>query len=224
MADGKDERVCKFCYSHTNPLNMKDDLISPCNCKGSIGYVHGVCLKMWRYQSKNIKDIRKCEQCASYYRIENEIVPHRIIVSSLSVLVMMLVYYICTVMFKSLIDVFVLVLKDFLMTDLELLAELGPGSELENMFSREGIFYKCLRFAPNHHYYTFIALFIYQLMNKPNLFAIFNYVFTFWRLVQFNFSIDKVLFGFMSTYYIKKIYDAVYGRVDAALIFVLNYK
>lgn len=53
---------CKFCYG------TESGLISPCLCKGSIKYVHTVCLKQWRFK-KQLKEIRNCEQCYQEYKI-----------------------------------------------------------------------------------------------------------------------------------------------------------
>lgn len=220
----EDTRFCKICYSSTNPLNMKDDLISPCNCKGSIGFVHSVCLKMWRYRGKRIKDIRKCEQCFSLYRLDNEIIPHRAIISLISVAVLVIVYLISTVVFKSLVDAFIIIVRDFFFADVHTLVDFEVGRNLEYVFfqkqlAMEGHFSETGQFA-----YLFIMILFYQIFSKLSFFSIFNYMFTFWRLSQFNFVIDKILFGFMSTYYMKKAYDDVYNRIDSGLIFLLNYR
>ena len=54
-----DERVCKICYSYGRCL------ISPCNCKGSIGYIHKRCLLKWI----KISESKKCEICHSDYKV-----------------------------------------------------------------------------------------------------------------------------------------------------------
>ncbi|KAJ8946194.1 hypothetical protein NQ314_008946 [Rhamnusium bicolor] len=47
--------ACRIC--HTNTVN--ESLISPCNCKGSLAYVHLSCLERWLNQSSR----RHCELC-----------------------------------------------------------------------------------------------------------------------------------------------------------------
>merc|ERR1712176_212532 len=59
----EEEPVCKFCYQS----NAVGDLISPCNCKGSIKYVHKECLKQWQYK-KSLKYSTTCEQCFMNYK------------------------------------------------------------------------------------------------------------------------------------------------------------
>ncbi|AFM98498.1 hypothetical protein EHEL_061290 [Encephalitozoon hellem ATCC 50504] len=220
----EDSRFCKICYSLTNPINMKDDLISPCNCKGSIGLVHSACLKMWRYRGKRIKDIRKCEQCSSFYRLDNEIVPHRVVVSLVTVSILLLMYLVSTILFKSLVDAFVIIIRDFFFTDVHALVDIEMGRGLEYVFfqKQSPLEYKFVE--TNGFIYLFIMVLLYQVFSKISFFSIFNYMFTFWRLNQFDFALDKVLFGFMSMYYMKKAYNDIYARVDAGLIFFLNYK
>lgn len=223
-SEKEDNRFCKICYSLTNPLNMKDDLISPCNCKGSIEFVHGVCLKMWRYRGKRIKDIRKCEQCFSFYKLDNEMIPHRTIVSLLSVAVLLLLYLVSTVVFKSLVDAFIIIVRDFFFADVYSLVDFEVGRNLEYVFLKKQLDTNH-RFGESDNFaYLFIMILSYQVFSKLAFFSMFNYMFTFWRLNQFNFAIDKILFGFMSTYYMKKAYDDIYNRIDSGLIFILNYR
>lgn len=52
--------VCRIC--HTNTVN--EGLISPCNCKGTLAYVHLSCLERWLNESSR----NYCELCM--YRFE----------------------------------------------------------------------------------------------------------------------------------------------------------
>lgn len=51
--------ACRIC--HTNTIN--EGLISPCNCKGSLAYVHLSCLERWLNQSSR----SYCELCLYQY-------------------------------------------------------------------------------------------------------------------------------------------------------------
>eukprot|EP00347_Sterkiella_histriomuscorum_P020981 403335720 len=55
-------KECRICFS------PKDTLIQPCNCKGSMAYVHPHCLKRW-LQSKNTM---QCELC--YFYIQQKMI------------------------------------------------------------------------------------------------------------------------------------------------------
>jgi hypothetical protein len=41
-----EEKLCRFCLQ--NKQTVKNPLISPCNCKGSLEFVHLKCLNRWR--------------------------------------------------------------------------------------------------------------------------------------------------------------------------------
>lgn len=47
--------------------NSQSGLISPCQCSGSMKYVHRSCLNEWRYSCENEKSFYRCEQCLSEY-------------------------------------------------------------------------------------------------------------------------------------------------------------
>eukprot|EP00750_Incisomonas_marina_P003276 INCI13042.3.p1 GENE.INCI13042.3~~INCI13042.3.p1 ORF type:complete len:1029 (-),score=161.50 INCI13042.3:433-3519(-) len=73
--EDEDEHTCRFCF------NGGDDLITPCNCKGSTKYVHLECLKQWqrsvlltqsthpKYQTK-IDEI--CNVCDTRFRVKGK--------------------------------------------------------------------------------------------------------------------------------------------------------
>jgi len=55
----EDSSICRICY------NPGICLISPCNCDGSIKYIHKHCLLKWIKISKS----KKCEICCSKYKV-----------------------------------------------------------------------------------------------------------------------------------------------------------
>ncbi|RWS29316.1 E3 ubiquitin-protein ligase MARCH2-like isoform X2 [Leptotrombidium deliense] len=58
---------CRICYEST-PI---DDLIAPCKCKGSVGYVHEACLVRWYL----INRVNKCDLCCSSLNIVKKLRP-----------------------------------------------------------------------------------------------------------------------------------------------------
>ena len=44
--DGDDEPVCRVCYGHHGP-RLPNHLVSPCNCRGDLEFVHRKCLYNW---------------------------------------------------------------------------------------------------------------------------------------------------------------------------------
>lgn len=59
---------CRFCFESDG------ELISPCNCRGTLKYIHIECLQKWRktlpFNVFNKRDI-KCEICHKYYEFED---------------------------------------------------------------------------------------------------------------------------------------------------------
>jgi hypothetical protein len=60
------ENVCRFCLGSSNTEN--NPLIEPCNCTGTIKYVHSYCLTRWRISEYPI--IARCSLCNSNYTTE----------------------------------------------------------------------------------------------------------------------------------------------------------
>jgi hypothetical protein len=59
------EIICRYCHER-EPF---DDLIAPCNCSGSIKWVHRHCLDVWRTVSPNPESFTTCDNCKAQYRI-----------------------------------------------------------------------------------------------------------------------------------------------------------
>lgn len=86
-----DARKCRICHDWVDPtyeeLSVMDRmrgkkrkkyyrdedggyLVSPCQCKGSMGYIHENCLRDMRYSNLNNDIHRKCPTCKFEYRYE----------------------------------------------------------------------------------------------------------------------------------------------------------
>lgn len=64
---------CRICFSASCQPTAADPtqtrmLVNPCNCKGSMSFVHESCLIQWL----NAKNIRKCELCHSEFDIREQ--------------------------------------------------------------------------------------------------------------------------------------------------------
>ena len=55
---------CKICFDSSN--SSDNPLINPCNCKGTIEYIHKECLEKWIQLSKN----HNCSVCLIPYRLQ----------------------------------------------------------------------------------------------------------------------------------------------------------
>lgn len=59
-------RMCRFCWGSKDRKYNK--LIDPCECKGSLQYVHQQCLNRWRYLDTYRNGMR-CLLCMTVYRL-----------------------------------------------------------------------------------------------------------------------------------------------------------
>ncbi|RVD91210.1 hypothetical protein TUBRATIS_23450 [Tubulinosema ratisbonensis] len=181
----------RICYALEDPLSNICDLISPCKCKGSMKYVHRSCLKVWRYKSKRFAEMKRCEYCLSNYTIEDEILPHKTLTRTIS----LFIFFTFFILFHYILNIL-----------MEIFCVLKGGVP----FLSENIFYK-INLLPEKNDFTvkqndifFIQLtlsgslvvvsLIYQLFKTRNLFHSFNYMFTLWRVLYFNFYIDSLYF------------------------------
>jgi hypothetical protein len=72
----QDRNICRFCLS--SRIGTENPLISPCNCKGSLEFVHLKCLNRWR-QIDMQRNGRTCALCLTNYTlwqaIQIEVIP-----------------------------------------------------------------------------------------------------------------------------------------------------
>ena len=54
---------CRICLDEDGTR----ELISPCECKGTMKYVHRTCLNKWRINSPNSSSLYSCDQCKFEY-------------------------------------------------------------------------------------------------------------------------------------------------------------
>ena len=71
----EDEPKCRICYDSSGTL------ISVCDCSGSIGLVHDVCILDWIYKKIMLSesmDIPECEICHKKYAATMSVGPQKI--------------------------------------------------------------------------------------------------------------------------------------------------
>ncbi|KAG8925016.1 hypothetical protein FRC02_009971 [Tulasnella sp. 418] len=59
---------CRICFLTSAEAPDLAPLISPCDCKGSMQYVHSGCINKWRGTSGSKEDFWSCTQCRAQYR------------------------------------------------------------------------------------------------------------------------------------------------------------
>lgn len=182
---------CKICYLYENPVNNLIDFISPCGCNGSLKFVHSECLKMWRCSQK-YTNMKKCIQCGCDYNIKNENSPSKTVVFIFTIFSVGISYYLTAFFVNNIFfPVFCYLIFD----------------ESVNRSIAILTFNKC-------YMGIFVYILIYKTIHYTHFFSIFNFIFTFWRILQFNFFIDKIFFWFMCVYYSYGILKFFNHRID----------
>jgi hypothetical protein len=64
---GQESPICRFCLDSKN--GIRNALITPCECKGSLQYVHEVCLAKWR-RVNPARNGERCMLCLELYKKE----------------------------------------------------------------------------------------------------------------------------------------------------------
>lgn len=63
----RDTRSCRICLDTELPEG--DRWLCPCQCKGTMKYVHASCLDEWRKRSRRRASAIACDQCGAMYRM-----------------------------------------------------------------------------------------------------------------------------------------------------------
>ena len=74
--------ICRICLSD----ETQTDLVSPCECKGTIAYVHETCLNKWRMMHHATIRQDVCQLCMTAYRVKGDrrVTLYRIFVRTIS--------------------------------------------------------------------------------------------------------------------------------------------
>jgi len=62
----EESKTCKICF---DVETKEKQLIHPCNCQGSMKYIHAVCLKLWLGDRDIVLNPPSCEICKHTYKI-----------------------------------------------------------------------------------------------------------------------------------------------------------
>jgi len=62
------DAICRICLFSTSEFG-NNDLISPCDCSGSMRYVHLECILRWQQYAENDENLVYCELCTIEYNL-----------------------------------------------------------------------------------------------------------------------------------------------------------
>lgn len=218
-AEAKEKLQCRICYAVEDAAINFCDLVAPCACKGTMKYVHRACLKMWRFRGKRIEEIRRCEQCLTFYTIDDEIVPHSVVVKLTAMLVLGIVYIGTHFIANLFLEAVFIVTEDLAYPDTTCIFYFiqkspGPRTFVEKKQALQFGFYGTV----------IIISIVYQVVQKRSFLYILNYLFTLWRIIYFNYAIDYSFLGLLSIHQFFSLFRDITKFVDSLLVFILNYQ
>lgn len=120
---------------------------------------------------------------------------------------MVIAYGISTLFFDSIFTAIVAMIRDICIENLSIQY---PQSE----YSQTDLTY--------HLSCAMVLITFYKLYSEPKMLSILNYIFTFWRIIQFNFMIDKILFLAFSIFFLRDIYRELYKKMDRIYFYWMN--
>jgi len=71
-SENHEEKFCKICFEPKSNKTM-GKLIAPCNCSGTVKYIHEECLKTWLVSQNIDLKYASCELCNNSYKMEIKI-------------------------------------------------------------------------------------------------------------------------------------------------------
>ena len=106
----EEERFCKICLESAM-TEETGELLQPCNCMGSIGFVHVLCLKRTiALSEKSLTDSLSCEICKTQYKMSLEIERKYEYSARTRHLLQLLLVALCTLSFGLLFQIVVLIM------------------------------------------------------------------------------------------------------------------
>jgi len=204
--------VCRICYSPVNPYNQDKDLIKPCNCKGSVAWVHHTCLSIWRYKRQYTGDSNVCEQCEGAYNIQQVFGRRKILIGMGSAACMGALYFSCYFMYSYFITL-----------------ALNSQYDTFHMYLYDLLFpfkFSSLSADPVcvHASSIFFISIGSELWDSNNVLLMLVYTVFYWRSVAFSLIFDCTIFILFSFYCFFKIYKKIFRTADKAVFYMVDMK
>lgn len=205
MDDKAEEIFCRICYSEINPITNKNDLISPCDCNGSVKHVHYTCLKMWMMKGKAFGEMKRCEQCKSIYKMPGEKPIYTFFISFTSLLCLFTFYCISAAIFKN-----------FCIAVTSVIEELASVMIYDHFSIHAGIY------RDYHLACCMVFISFYHIFTSPKALLIAVYLISYTGIMIYESTFAKLMFGIISVYLLKKMYSDTYELIDGFYYYVLN--
>ena len=207
----------------------EEELIAPCECRGTMRHVHRGCLNQWRTASPRSDSFVRCEQCFAPYTFK-----HTWMTKLLTHPATM--YSMCTILFLAWVAASTFVSTGALSTsnnfdsnlfNLLPIIEVSRNSLINNLnyFSSFIINYNKFMSSINQLFYglIFVALTEY-IFFTPSFILSFNTLFCIWRIQKYEIFFDKWLLVAFALFGVWRAGRSLYGMIDGATSRIVKLK
>lgn len=218
-----------------------DELIAPCECRGTMRFVHRDCLNQWRTASPRSDSFTRCEQCFAPYEFKSTWITSLIIHP-------FTLYTICALLFTAWIVASTFVstgafynnhsstttatIPSKLFTLLPVIyfnnsPAKNPLSKIIPLAAVEGFIFGYNDFMErfNGLFYglVFVALTEY-IFFTPSFLLSFNTLFCIWRIQRYEIFLDKWLLVGFTVFGLLRAWKSLYAMIEAALTRIIKLK
>lgn len=227
--------ILSFTEKRTCSTDCDDDeLIAPCECRGTMRYVHRDCLNQWRSASPRSDSFTRCEQCFASYKFKNTWIT-ALLVNPITI------YALCSVLFASWVIASTVVSTGALYNKntsnyssdlLNLLPTIyfdskrGGGGVSHFLLPMNFIFkYNDFLESFNSIFYglVFIALTEY-IFFTPSFILSFNTLFCIWRIQRYELFFDKWLLVAFTFFGLWRAAKSLHGMIESATTRLVKLK
>lgn len=205
MEGDLEEVFCRICYCENNPITNKRDLISPCDCNGSVKHVHYTCLKMWMMKGKSFGEMKRCEQCKSIYKMPGEKPAYTFFISILSLVCLFGFYCVAAAVFRN-----------FCLAVSSVIEELASVMVYDRFTIYTGLY--------RDYHLACCMLFIsfYHIFTSPRPLIVAFYLISYTGIMIYESNLAKIMFFIISLFLFRKMYVDTFEMIDGLYYYVLN--
>lgn len=210
---------------------IEDELIAPCECRGTMRYVHRECLNQWRTASPRSDSFTRCEQCFASYTFRNTWMTS-ILVNPVTIYSISAILFCSWIIASTFVSTGALYRNDS--TDSLDLFNLLPTiyfnsktkNPILNIFPIIFIFkYNDFMEYFNTLFYglVFISLTEY-IFFTPSFILSFNTLFCIWRIQRYELFFDKWLLVAFTFFGLWRAAKSLHGMIESATTRIVKLK
>ena len=204
-----------------------DEMIAPCQCKGTMRFVHRGCLNQWRAVSGRNDSFQRCEQCFASYKfnegIFSKMLTSRFFILSFTavifwfwILASMLVTTSTEAAMFNLLPKISKDLDSFPLRALQTLSIGKTGSTLLNSLLAIIEDFNSIMDRASRLFYGLVFVAITEfIFLTPSFLLSFNILFCVWRIQKYEIFFDKWLLAGLTLFGVFKAWRSIEGVIQA---------